>query len=146
MTTANQLASLGNSPVFRAYAGATTTLNAGVYTKILFNTEDFDTNNNFDSSRFTPTVAGYYQISVGVAVTGSVRTGEVGVYLYKNGTNFSTLFDATASVIFNAAGSNLVYLNGTTDYVEVYTYSGLSGATTAASSGTWFSGCLIRGA
>ena len=36
------------------------TLSSGTLTKVTFDTELFDTNNNFASSRFTPTVAGQY--------------------------------------------------------------------------------------
>ena len=52
-----------NGPAFSAYANAATSLTNGAFTKISFQVEDYDTNNNFASSRFTPTVAGYYQIS-----------------------------------------------------------------------------------
>ena len=36
------------------------TLSSGTLTKVTFDTELFDTNNNFASSRFTPTIAGQY--------------------------------------------------------------------------------------
>ena len=41
----------GTGPAFSAYADATTqTLVTATYTKILFQTEEFDTNNNFANS------------------------------------------------------------------------------------------------
>ena len=52
----------GNGPVFEATAAGSQSINSGAYTKVLFATENYDTNNNFASSTFTPTVAGYYQI------------------------------------------------------------------------------------
>ena len=36
------------------------TLSSATLTKVTFDTELFDTNNNFASSRFTPTIAGQY--------------------------------------------------------------------------------------
>lgn len=56
---------MGYGPAFSAYRGGPNqALTTGTYTKVQLNIEEFDTNNNFDSStnyRFTPTVAGYYQ-------------------------------------------------------------------------------------
>jgi hypothetical protein len=43
-----------------------TTITSNTFTKVQINTEEFDTNSNFDSTtnyRFTPTVAGYYQVN-----------------------------------------------------------------------------------
>jgi hypothetical protein len=56
----------GNMPAFSAYPNSQQTLSATTYTKILFQTEEFDTNNNYASSTFTPTVAGYYQVSTAI--------------------------------------------------------------------------------
>jgi len=50
----------GNGPIFSAYSSAGQTVSNNTITKILFDTENFDSNSNFASSRFTPTVAGYY--------------------------------------------------------------------------------------
>jgi len=65
----------GNMPAFLVYPSASSTnLTSSTWTKIVFNTEVFDTNNNFDSTtnyRFTPTVAGYYQINLQVYCSSS---------------------------------------------------------------------------
>ena len=52
----------GNQPAFSAYQGTAQSVTSGVYTKIAFTVENFDTANAFDSTttyRFTPLVAGY---------------------------------------------------------------------------------------
>jgi hypothetical protein len=112
---------LGVGPAFSAYADATTqTLADSVYTKVLFQTEEFDTNSNFASSRFTPTVPGYYQINAQILLGLSAITSAQ-ITVYKNGSNWK---EGTRMLL--AAGSNalvvssLVYLNGSTDYVEIY--------------------------
>ena len=108
------------APAFSAYVGNSQTITLNTATKVAFNTEAFDTNSNFDSTtnyRFTPTVAGYYQINAWIY--GSVA-GFLEVYLYKNGALFNRLaFAYTASVQANG-GSCLIYLNGSTDYIEIY--------------------------
>ena len=63
-------------PAFSAYLSANQSVSANVFTKITFDTEDFDTNSNFSSSRFTPTVAGYYQLNAVLTTTsGSPAAG-----------------------------------------------------------------------
>jgi hypothetical protein len=134
----------GNMPAFRYYASTGTTISAGATTKLTFDTKDYDTNNNFASSRFTPTVAGYYQISIGVRPTTSAST-ETAVYLYKNSSNNQIFYDVITSV-YDISGSTLVYMNGSTDYIEIYMYAQTAGTTPTGSTGVWFSGVLVRSA
>ena len=138
----------GNMPAFSAYASANQTVSDSTPTKVLFDTEEFDTNNNFASSRFTPTVAGYYQVN---AVVNSSQTAMVDytIWIYKNGSQFKRGFGigGTLSKI-QAPVSTLVYLNGSTDYVEVYIFSDGTGNATinADSQNVYFNGCMVRGA
>ena len=133
-------------PAFSAYPSGTLSLSGGADTKILFQTEDFDTNNNFASSRFTPTVAGYYQLSANVRP--NATNGEAGITIYKNGASFK----GGSNVLVNSGNqygttvSALVYANGTTDYFEVYVYVTNSCTASASFQSTWFTGCMVRGA
>jgi len=140
----------GNMPAFSAYQGTSQTLTSGVYTKIALNTERFDTNNNFDSAtnyRFTPTVAGYYQINYEVyGTTTSTITNFVGA-LYKNNSvyEYNIINNLNSSQAYS--GSTLVYMNGSTDYLELYLQLQGTGTLTASSaSGTtnFMSGVLVR--
>jgi hypothetical protein len=114
---------VGNGPAFSAYLNGSQTISASTWTKITLNAEDFDTNNNFASNRFTPTVAGYYLITVVSQMAGTGLTyPSVGVY--KNGTLWGTgnsTSNSTGEIV--CSGSTLVYLNGSTDYVEMYIQS-----------------------
>ena len=135
-----------NGPAFRAYPSSTqSALSAGVETKILLGTEDFDTNNNFASSRFTPTVAGYYQINAAAQVNGTTTFLNVIIYkngsAYRYGTYINTTLNNPVSVV-----SDVVYCNGSTDYIEMYANTGTSLSPIAASANTSFSGSLVRGA
>jgi len=58
-----------SAPTFFAYKSTNQNATAGTDTKVTFDTEVFDTNNNFASNRFTPTVAGYYQLNSNVFYT-----------------------------------------------------------------------------
>jgi len=140
-------------PAFSAYKNdGAQTVTSATFTKITFNTEFFDTNNNFASSTFTPTVAGYYQLNAGASVFGGNPVTRMIITVYQNGSSLFTLSDVLNSAPGRGSGSVLVYANGTTDYFEIYGYL-TSGAGLAFESGyggagyqTWFNGCLIRGA
>lgn len=137
----------GTGPAFSAYSGAATSISNATWTKIGFDTEDFDTNSNFASSRFTPTVAGYYLIQYGTGINGATSS-EVSLFLYKNGSQYKQAFDLASTNNWILGGTHLVYLNGSTDYVEVYLYQGSGTTKNSATSSilTWFQGFMARAA
>ena len=136
------------APAFSAYQSSTQTPAATTWTKVQFQTEEFDTNNNFDSTtnyRFTPTVAGYYQLTSLVNI-GANYSGAIAIY--KNGSNYKQgISFASAGTTFQSwLATSLVYFNGSTDYAEIYLYITSSQATVATSYQTWFNGFLARSA
>jgi hypothetical protein len=135
----------GNMPAFSAYPSSGTSVTASTYTKITFDTEDFDTNSNFASSRFTPTVAGYYQISANIGFYG---TGTIlQVALFKNGTTAVVAGSGVVSNFIRPCVTAVLYFNGSTDYVEVYGYQNTAGTISSDSATHFkFSGCLVRSA
>jgi len=140
----------GNMPAFFAYASVDQSITAATFTKVTLGAEGFDTNNNFASSTFTPTVAGYYQISGGVSNLGGNTPTRVIVALFKNGSGWVSLGDYTNSSTYRTYGSALIYCNGTTDYIELYTYftgSSLAiqgGSSTGVGYNTYMTGSLVR--
>jgi hypothetical protein len=132
------------APCFSAYqASPQTGISAATLTKVTFDTEEFDTNNNFASSRFTPTVAGYYQISGGVQTGGSPEV--MIVEIWKNGSVNKRFGNSNSATVSQISGSVLIYLNGTTDYVELYVYLGTNTSTDSTNrSRTWFTGAMVR--
>ena len=135
-------ASQGGVPAFAA-SDAATTATAGVTTLIVFDTEIFDTDNAFNGSRFQPLVAGYYQVNGAVSNSGNASASSVSVSLQKNGTGYVSsvgYYGAAYSVRPNVA--TIVYLNGSTDYVELY---GLNNGNANLST-AYFSASLVRGA
>ena len=138
-----------SGPAFSAYMASNQTgQTSGAWTKAVFATEEFDTNNNFASSTFTPTVAGYYQISGELDVGGSGLSYAI-IAIYKNGTIYRRGSGLSVSQTEQyVTVSSLVYLNGSTDYVEIYGYTTASSGIVWYSGGGsgWFNGCLLRGA
>jgi hypothetical protein len=137
-----------NMPAFSVILTASQNVSNNTATKIAFNGKIFDTANAFDATtnyRFQPTVAGYYQFNAVLNSNGTTVT--IGsIIVYKNGSSYTRIgYQANTAP---ASGSCLVYLNGTTDYIELY---GLVAATSGAqfySDGTQFytsfSGALVR--
>lgn len=98
-------------------------------TKIALSTESFDVGGYFDSTtnyRHTPLVAGYY-LYIGRGHGTNVADGNgVKLMIYKNGSNtdisglLGQSFSSGANKNVGMSCSALVYMNGSTDYVELY--------------------------
>ena len=137
-----------DAPTFSAYRSSNQAITGGVTTKVAFDTEEWDTNSNYDNAtnyRFTPTVEGYYQISSFVFSAYSATTAEILTALYKNGSEQRKLQQIPASGYSRGCGgSALVYANGSTDYFEIYHYSGSSTNIESGVHKTYFQAVLVR--
>ena len=127
-------------------ATSSQSMSSGVSTKIQYNSEDFDTDNCYDPTtnyRFTANKAGYYSLNCNILMDGgSMTAGEVG--FVKNGTTWAYgTFGAPASGYIGVSCNTILYLNGTTDYVEVFGTNYGGGNVNAARS-SFFSGVWIR--
>jgi hypothetical protein len=135
----------GNQPAFRAFNNSGgQSVTSSTFTKILFDTELFDTNNNFASSRFTPTVAGYYQINCSLAFSGTVITRTI-MSIYKNG-SVDTYGTDINSGVNTGVVTGLIFCNGTTDYIEIYGWIAATSPVISSSPFYSFNGCLVRAA
>jgi len=140
----------GNGPAFSAYQGSAQTLSSNTWTKIQFTTEEFDTNSNFDNAtnyRFTPTVAGYYQVNATITAGATYTTGQLAVY--KNGTSFKLGAGNQGAGIGVSniwAVNALVYLNGSTDYIELYGNLVFGQALNPNNNATYFQASMVRAA
>ena len=145
----------GTGPAFSAYLSADQTVTTSVATKVAFNTEVFDTASAYDNAtnyRFTPLVSGYYQVNSTVSTTGTTTQSVYINSIYKNGVVYRN--GVQTAITFSATGTNgfsvsdLIFMNGTTDYLEIYcridgtgTMKFISGAAQSS-----FSAVLVRSA
>jgi hypothetical protein len=150
-------ASQGGVPAFSAYANATQSITTSTFTKVAINTKLFDTNNNFDSTtnyRFTPTVEGYYQVNGTVRMAANANTIQQTIaVLYKNNAVYargSELVTATSTLqAVTSTFNEVVYMNGSTDYIELYGFVTGTSPTlnfTNANVTSRFSASMVRGA
>lgn len=112
------------SVVARATLGGTAQsgLASGVYTKINLNTADINTGDGFDiaASRFQPTVAGNYLIYV-QALMNMGAGKNLTVAVRKNGAQFANYETVSPTAAYASCGATeIVALNGSTDYVEMF--------------------------
>jgi hypothetical protein len=140
-----------SGPTFRAFRDSSDqTITINTATKIQFNAETWDTDSCFDSTtnyRFTANKAGYYQFNTTLAFDTTGAVGRNELFFYKNGAANTRVVDGpTPQAYGQMGGSAIIYLNGTTDYVEVYVI--LGAATTRAinfgTTKTMFDGVWIR--
>lgn len=135
----------GTGPAFSAVLSANQSVTSSVTTKLAFATEEFDTNSNYDTSnyRFTPTVAGYYQVTVNIEP--AISQAYQYVYIYKNGSaakrNSSGSSSGTGTIV-----TATISMNGSTDYLEAYTLIPSTGNISSTSQGTYFQAAMVRGA
>jgi hypothetical protein len=118
-------AATSSGPAFNAYrlsGSGTQSITNGVNTKIALDGEYFDTDSNYSTAnyRFTPTKAGYYQINATFAFGGT--TSRVDGSIWKNGSESWRTLSYNAATPMNVSGGNVIYFNGTTDYIEAYIY------------------------
>jgi hypothetical protein len=143
----------GTGPAFSAYQNSNQTISAATWTKISCQTEEFDTASAFSAgtvvtngdltNRFTPQVAGYYSL-VGM-VSYTAVTATIYLAVYKNGSQNKTFFNALSNSA-GLTGTVLIYLNGSTDYVELFAYVASGATVQSGLTSTYFQGFLARAA
>ena len=134
----------GNTtPTFRVTKSTNQSVTPGVWALLTWPVEEFDTNDNFASNRFTPTVPGKYLFTLTVGCVGQGGAHDhCAIRITKNNTKSVAgsdpgLHDSKTSITLNASG--IVEMNGTTDYVEAYAYNGYGNAIVLDN----FSGALL---
>jgi hypothetical protein len=116
--------------------------------------DDSDPNNWWDATtkRLTPTIAGYYDIALYAWwPANAASTGQYNIQVRKNGTTvaiYQNLTSTSTSSGVSQGGSKLVYLNGSTDYLDFTAYNGSSGSVdiqfgSSTGQGTHFSAALM---
>jgi hypothetical protein len=94
------------------------------WTKLTLTVNDYDLNNNWVDAlyRFVVSVAGLYQISYSVTVTGLNDADSLESAIYKNGIRAGGYEKSTTGVVSDLgnSGNDILYLN-INDYIELYT-------------------------
>lgn len=139
-------------PSFVAYLSADQ-LNITSIDKIEFDTEEFDTNSDYDNAtnyRFTPTVAGKYLLTATLNwKLSTTTTGDsVFIYIRKNGSDIAAIQHDVddGSVAQSMSATTIADANGSSDYFEVFANNSnrdTSDLTGGFINTTFFAGCRI---
>ena len=114
----------GFSSRISVYRNATQSIPTGSATKVQLETEDYDTDGEFDSAtnyRFEPDATGYYHIDVGIFIDALAANKVLQVKIYKNG----AIWKRGHNMNGNAVNSTVVNMSCDmylldTDYVELW--------------------------
>jgi hypothetical protein len=139
----------GNMPAFSASYNGAFTMTNNTATKAPFSnlTGGFNLGGYYDATtnyRFTPQVAGYYQVNASINYP-TFGSSYVLCAIYKNG-SATPLNGQTSNGIYPSPSvSGIIYLNGSTDYIEIYGYQNTGGTLTTCYA-QYFNACLVRSA
>lgn len=133
-----------NTPAFSATLSSNQSLTTGSYTKVIFDTKVYDTDNTYDTStgRFTCSKSGKYFFTATISM--STNYAYVQVDFYKNG---SSIYRGTAVRNDTSATNVTATIDlSASDYVEVYCRTGTTNDAEGGGSHTHFHGHRIIGA
>ncbi len=110
----------------RAYRKAAQDIDVGV-SRILFDTISRDTESVIDiaNSRIIPNLPGDYVVMGNVMASAVPDGRRVNAVIYKNGklVTYGTMVNQGAVGYSSSSASDLIYMNGTTDYLELCAYN-----------------------
>ena len=130
---------VGNGPLARASSSSSQSITANVATKVTL-VEGNDTNNDFNSSSFTCSVAGYYMINGSVSVSAGVTFLDSSIRI--NGSSFTAIKGNLSSATgYRSTVADVLYLNAS-DYIELW----VSGASNFTLTSGILSVAMIRSA
>jgi len=140
---------LPKAVAFSAYMSGTQSISASTWTKVTFNTEEYDTASQYDhsNSKFQPTIGGYYQINAALAWMDGASTAALSRF-YKNGSNYKNsayLYHGSQALDdYQVESSVLVYMNGSSDYLEIYAFNvGTANTISGGTTQSYFQGFLV---
>ena len=128
-------------PAFEAHSNANQSLTDNTYAKVNLQTEILDTDSNFSSSRFTPTTAGKYYFEGQARGLSSSNSALRNMYtaIYKNGSIYKEsriLYHGQEITLSSVQVSAIIDMNGTSDYVELYSAVDVISGSASLSEGT----------
>lgn len=110
-------------PKFSVYSSVSQSIPVSEWTRVDWPAEIRDSHNNFASHRFTPTVAGTYQLVAMATLEGTTADRTYQLAIYKNGAAHRYGYKSVVGSIevgVTPFVSAVVEANGTTDYFEIY--------------------------
>tara|TARA_A100001391_G_scaffold202162_1_gene191039 strand:+ start:484 stop:1053 length:570 start_codon:yes stop_codon:yes gene_type:complete len=148
----NTLTGIDNTPSFGAVSAANQTASYDANTKVVFGTEQWDSNSAFADSRFTVPSgeAGKYLFLTGVRFNAVASNKDIQLVFRKNGTQLDYGMSKIKSYISSGTATQSMIAHITldlsaSDYVEIYVYTSDSSGNVLPSGYAFFSGHKLLG-
>lgn len=122
------------------------TIATNTFTKVQVNAENWDNQNELDSTthyRFTAKKPGDYQINAGVQYSSPIDSKRYIIFIYKNGGNYKNTHEHASSAGALALNTSDIAYLATNDYIEIYTYH-TSGGDKVLTQGTAYTNVSIH--
>ena len=142
-----------NTPAFSVYLSGNLSLSNETYTKLTFDTEEYDSGSVFASNKFTPGVVGKYVFNAGASIDSdqSSNLDQSKLALYKNGSAIRIVepdLRGNPGRRNNPVFSHFINVTSTSDYFEIFVYHSAAISTSGVfvqggSSYTYFNGYKI---
>lgn len=151
-------------PTFLAYCANGVAISNQTGTVINYDTKVFDTHNRFNNTAstvngippyaFMPNVPGFYSIAASCDYESSSGAFRILFNIAGSGIPALRYADQSSNATYTpvsgtVSGSSVLYMNGTTDYVQAYAYIAVTAGGTPRITGgayvTWFNCAFIRG-
>tara|TARA_B110001469_G_C9335929_1_gene178549 strand:+ start:27 stop:500 length:474 start_codon:yes stop_codon:yes gene_type:complete len=137
-----------NVPAFSAKPSTSQDIPNATWTYVDFGTKLADSNNTFNTStsKFTPAVAGMYQLSMAIAYGDGTSGTKIRLALYKNGVEgVQAINDYDSTLGYGIVTLSYLVEANTTDYFQIRTYHSRGQACLVISDRTFFTGFKLAG-
>jgi hypothetical protein len=124
-------------PILAVHNTATQSIGSGVTAQRTFGSVDEDSGGYFASNTYTPLVAGWYYVTYMDSIVANGSATSFSLMIYKNGSSYATTSTFGTAVDegdpIGLVASTIVFLNGSTDYIQFYIGIGSGGGTAQGS-------------
>ena len=121
MTKANFVSGVGgaNSDLFLAIKTSNQAISTSTTTALTWDTERYDTGNNFTSNAYTVPSDGYYYLYAKITVSGEPAAGRFGISIMKGATTIADCQNGSAGAAFNSMGTSIIVALSANDVIDV---------------------------
>ena len=125
-----------NTDLFLAIKTSNQTINTSTTTALTWDTERYDTGNNFASNAYTVPSDGYYYLYAKITINVTPPAGRFGISIMKGGTTLADCQNGSAGASYNSMGTSIIVALSANDVIDVDCRQ-TTGETEAVYGGSW---------
>ena len=125
-----------NSDLFLAIKTSNQTINTSTTTLLTWDTERYDTGNNFASNAYTVPSDGYYYLYAKITINVTPPAGRFGISIMSGSTTLADCQNGSAGAAYNSMGTNIIVALSAGDVIDVDCRQ-TTGETEAVYGGSW---------